>query len=121
MHSPISWFEIPTVDLDRATAFYEGVLATSLRYENNGDCEMAVFPYSEGYPSGALVRMAPMQPQANGSLVYFFVGDDLAPALARVVDAGGMVALPKTSIGEHGFIALFIDSEGNRVGLHSLG
>ena len=121
MHSPISWFEIPTVDLDRATAFYECVLATSLRRENCCECEMAVFPHREDYPSGALVRMAPMTPQANGSLVYLFVGDDLAPALARVVDAGGSVALTKTSISEHGFIALFIDSEGNRVGLHSLG
>ena len=64
--------------------------------------------------------MAQMVPQDNGTLVYLFTGDDLAPVLARVPAAGGTVAMPRTSIGEHGFIALFIDSEGNRVGLHSL-
>ena len=120
MNSPISWFELPVLDLARATAFYERILGVALSPEQCGECEMSIFPYVEGHPSGALDRMAPMTPQDNGTLVYLCAGDDLAPVLARVEEAGGKVALPKTSIGEHGFIALFIDSEGNRVGLHSL-
>ena len=120
MASPISWFELPVNDLPRATAFYERILNVKLQPETCGECVMSVFPFVEGYPSGALVRMAQMTPQDNGTLVYLFAGQDLAPALARVAEVGGTVAMPKTSIGEHGFIAHFIDSEGNRVGLHSL-
>ncbi len=120
MTSPISWFELPVNDLPRATAFYERILNVKLQPETCGECTMSVFPHVEGYPSGALVSMAQMVPQDNGTLVYLFTGDDLAPVLARVPAAGGTVAMPRTSIGEHGFIALFIDSEGNRVGLHSL-
>ena len=120
MASPISWFELPVNDLPRATAFYERILNVKLQPETCGECTMSVFPHVEGYPSGALVSMAQMVPQDNGTLVYLFTGDDLAPVLARVPAAGGTVAMPRTSIGEHGFIALFIDSEGNRVGLHSL-
>ena len=120
MASPISWFELPVNDLPRATAFYERILNVILQPDSCGECTMSVFPHVEGYPSGALVSMAQMVPQDNGTLVYLFTGDDLAPVLARVPAAGGTVAMPRTSIGEHGFIALFIDSEGNRVGLHSL-
>jgi predicted enzyme related to lactoylglutathione lyase len=53
-------------------------------------------------------------------LIYLDAGEDLTPVLGRVEPAGGKVVVPKTSIGEHGAIAVFIDSEGNRVGLHSL-
>ena len=120
MNSPISWFELPTTDLDRATAFYERILGVEMRRQACSGIPMSIFPYVEGNPSGAVVSMPQMLPQDNGTLIYLSAGDDLSVALARVPDAGGSVAMPKTDLGNGiGHIALFIDCEGNRVGLYS--
>ena len=72
------------------------------------------------FRSGAIVQMKEMKPSADGSTVYLNGGEDLNIALNRVVDAGGQVIMPKMEIGENGFIAQFIDTEGNRVALHSM-
>lgn len=120
MQSPLAWFEIPTADLERAIAFYESVFAITLRRENCSGGDMAIFPYSEPGPGGALVAMPQLQPRDNGTLVYLNGGDDLALPLARAVTAGARVLMPKTDLGQGiGHIALFADSEGNTVGLHS--
>lgn len=119
MNNPISWFEIPTIDLDRATAFYETIFAIALRRENGG-YPMAIFPYAEPGPGGALVAMPQLAPRDNGTLIYLNGGADLSVVLHRIPAAGGQVVMEKTCIGEEiGYIALFIDSEGNRVGLYS--
>ena len=121
MNSPISWFELPANDLERATAFYQQVLGIEMKRENCSGIAMSVFPYVEGHPSGTLIKMPQMVPHDNGTLVYLSAGDDLSAALARVPAAGGTVTMPKTDLGKDiGHIALFIDSEGNRVGLYSL-
>lgn len=119
------WFELPTVDLARARRFYEEVLRLPMFAEDGADMmEMVIFGKKEcddsGAVRGALVRHPEMRPSADGTVVYIDGGDDLAGPLGRVEAAGGSVCLPKTSIAPHGFIALFIDSEGNKVGLHSL-
>ena len=120
MTSPISWFELPATDLDRATAFYQRVLGNEMRRETCSGIAMAIFPYLEGHPSGAVVSMPQLVSHDNGTLVYLNAGDDLSAALARVPSAGGTVVMPKTAIGNDiGHFALFIDSEGNRVGLYS--
>ena len=120
MNSPISWFELPTTDLERATAFYERILGVEMRRQACSGISMSIFPYVEGNPSGAVVSMPQMLPQDNGMLIYLSAGDDLSVALARVPDAGGSVTMPKTDLGNGiGHIALFIDCEGNRVGLYS--
>lgn len=119
MITPIAWFELPTTQLDRATAFYERILAIKLKRDVCGDSALAIFPYAEPNAGGALVAMPQLQPRDNGTLVYLHGGDDLTAVLERIPAAGGQVAMPKTAIGEIGFIALFIDSEGNRVGLFS--
>ena len=120
MDNPLRWFEIATTDLDRAVAFYQNILAIELRHETCGDIPMAIFPYAEPYPSGALVAMPQLQPRDNGTLVYLDGGADLNTVLARIPAAGGQVVMGKTDIGKDiGHIALFIDSEGNRVGLYS--
>lgn len=119
MNTPIAWFELPTTNLARATAFYERILAITLKPETCGECAMSVFPYAEPGPGGALVAMPQLQPRDNGTLVYLHGGDDLTQVLSRIPAAGGEIAMPKTAIGDIGFIALFIDSEGNRVGLYS--
>lgn len=124
MNTPICWFELPTTNLDRAVAFYERVLGTTFRRETCGGHPMAIFAYEENMPGGALVAMPQVEPRDNGTLIYLSV-DDLDAALTRVVAAGGHVAMPRVALGQAadgkdiGHIALFIDSEGNRVGLHA--
>jgi predicted enzyme related to lactoylglutathione lyase len=121
------WFELPVADLDRAHAFYRAVTQQAMHAESMGpDIQMVIFGTKAENTadctrvSGALVKHAEMRPSADGTVVYLNGGADLAGPLSRVEAAGGQVVLPKTSIAPWGFIALFIDSEGNRVGLHSM-
>ena len=115
----ITWFEIPSVDFDRAIGFYEAVLQVSLKREEMDAIAMAIFPHAEGQAGGAVVNGGPYQTNANGVCIYLFSADFDA-ALQRVEQNGGKVTMPKMSIGPNGFIAHFIDSEGNRIGLHTL-
>jgi hypothetical protein len=116
----INWFEIPTVDMARALKFYNTILGAEMTSaEMMPGFSMAMFPHQEGV-GGAIVHHEEYSPSQNGVVIYLNGGDDLAPILAKVEGAGGKVVLPKTSIGENGFMALFIDSEGNKVGLHSM-
>jgi predicted enzyme related to lactoylglutathione lyase len=105
MKNAIDWFEIPVTDLDRAQGFYEQVLDAKMDRAEMPESQMtmAVFPYD----------------RTEGSTIYLNGGDDLAIPLARVEAAGGKVIFPKSSIGVSGFIAHFLDTEGNRVALHS--
>lgn len=114
----ITWFEIPTTNFDRAIGFYENVFKVTLKREEMDGIAMAVFPHSEGQAAGAVVNGAPYQPSADGACIYLY-STDFDGALQRIQDNGGKVVLPKTSICENGVIALFIDSEGNRIGLHT--
>jgi predicted enzyme related to lactoylglutathione lyase len=114
-----SWFELPAHDLERARRFYEAVLRVSLRPEVFAGMEMAIFPYAHpGGVGGALVKDARFRPSADGAVVYLGAGAGLDGCLARVEQAGGKVVMPRTDIGAPGFIALIVDTEGNRVGLH---
>lgn len=122
--NPVGWFEIYVSDMARAKKFYATVFQRPL--ENlpyavgDAQVQMCVFPMNATSPgaSGALVQRTPMRPGAGGTLVYFSC-EDCATEAGRVASAGGTVTLPKTSIGEYGFIALVQDSEGNPIGLHS--
>ncbi len=115
----LNWFEIPVKDIDRATKFYETVLADKLRRETFGGMEMAIFEKSPTGAGGALTRFPEREPSAQGTLVYLDANGTLDAVLSRLDGAGGKVILPKTDIGAPGFIAIFSDSEGNVVGLHS--
>ena len=115
-----AWFEIPTLDLDRAQRFYEAVLKQQLRREDFGGGTLAVFPYG-GKPnaSGALVAMDDCNPSVQGSIVYLSV-DDLRPVLERAEQNGGDTLVPRTALpADMGYFAQFRDCEGNRVGLWS--
>ena len=116
------WFEIPSTNFTRAVTFYESMFQVSLKRENIGG-EMAIFPAEENQAGGAIVEQQPgYAPSATGAVVYLSGGADLTPLLGRVVSAGGKVVLPKTALPPGmGFFAHFEDSEGNRVGLHSMG
>lgn len=121
MKDALNWFEIPVTDMDRAMAFYGKVLGIEFAPgPGMGDARMAMFP-AEGGVGGALIEAEGWTPGVTGSVVYLAWEGDLDVPLSRVEDAGGKVAIPKTDIGENGFFAFILDTEGNRVGLHSNG
>ncbi|MFT7171111.1 MAG: putative enzyme related to lactoylglutathione lyase [Paracoccaceae bacterium] len=117
--SPISWFEIPVHDLVRAKAFYSLLLSIKMQVTQSGDHAMAYFPNEDGGVGGALVAGPGSVPSGTGPLIYLNAGEDLTGALAQVEGAGGRVILGKSSLGDAGNFALFIDTEGNKLALHS--
>jgi len=121
--NPVVWFEIYANDVDRAQKFYETVLDKKMQRLDGKDYEMAFFAWADDMnapnASGAICRMEGMKPGGNGTVVYFGC-DDCAVEESRVETAGGKILQTKFSIGEHGFISLFLDIEGNTVGLHSM-
>jgi uncharacterized protein len=122
-HNMVGWFEIPVFNMDRAILFYETVFDLKLMRQPMGHLEMAFFPGVEGSigAGGGLVYGPEYyKPSADGALIYFtaFSGD-LAIELDRVVEAGGMVIVPKKLISEEiGYMGVFMDTEGNRIALH---
>lgn len=123
MKTAINWFEIPVVDFDRAMKFYSEVMGEELtKYDMpNPDMLYGVFPYEEGNGvGGALLKMEGCNPSEDGVILYLSGGEDLSPSLARAEKAGAKIIMPKTNIGENGFVAQFIDLEGNRIALHSM-
>ena len=125
MHSkPVGWFEIYVKDMARAKAFYEAVFGFSFEPLESPDpaMELCAFPGpmddSHG-ASGALVRMQDGPTGVGGTIVYFMC-DDCAVEAARVADSGGQLTQPKFAIGQYGYAALVMDTEGNMIGLHSM-
>ncbi|MGZ5031837.1 MAG: VOC family protein [Usitatibacter sp.] len=115
------WFEIPAADFDRAVGFYEKVFDTQLLREKWGPSDMAVFPHEGEAVSGCIMAGEGYKPGVEGSLVYLHSRSDLDGPLSRVKAAGGKVATPKTALPPGmGYFAHFVDSEGNRAGLHSI-
>jgi uncharacterized protein len=119
--SALNWFEIPVHDMDRAQAFYETLLATTIRRETIASNQLGVFSYDEAGTGGCLLagESAP-QPSASGTLVYLNAGASLDAVLARVEAAGGRITTPKVTLpGDMGVFVHITDTEGNRVGLHA--
>ncbi len=117
----LTWFEIPAADLRRATRFYETVLGHTMKAETMGPSSMSIFPYREPGVGGCVITGDGHVPGPGGTVVYLDAAPKLDDALARVVPAGGRIALPKTALpNDLGFFAHVIDTEGNRVGLHAL-
>lgn len=125
MSSPtnaLNWFEIPALDFKLAQAFYATVLGRPVEPMAMGPVTMGMLSSDPQGVGGAIVHGEDMAPSRQGTLVYLNGGDDLSVMLARVEAAGGKIAVPKTEIGNgFGFFAHFINSEGNKVGLHSMG
>ena len=123
MKNAVTWFEIPSTQLDKAQAFYEAVLECKMRREPMGPSEGAVFPYEreEGVGGALLAGPTAPAPASNGTLIYLDASPSLDAALARAVKAGGKVALPRQALPPGmGFFAHITDLDGNRVGLHAL-
>jgi len=125
MTHAISWFEIPATDLARAQKFYETIFGVTLVPMDLPNIKMRMFPIDDPVNGigGAVVDSGGFhKPSASdGPLIYLNGNPDLQLVLDKVATAGGTVMVPKTEISaEYGFMAVIIDTEGNRIGLHSV-
>jgi predicted enzyme related to lactoylglutathione lyase len=119
--NPIGWFEIYVQDMPRALAFYQATFQTTLEHLESPGIDLWAFPMQPEKPgcAGALAKMEGKSSGGGGTLVYFSSAD-VAVEAARAAQNGGRIVKEKTSIGEYGFIALVLDTEGNVIGLHSM-
>jgi predicted enzyme related to lactoylglutathione lyase len=118
----INWFEVSVSDTARAKKFYETVFAIEMTQMEMMGMQMTFFPAENmnGKVSGALVQGPYHKPSMDGAKLYFNGDPDLSEALGRVEGAGGKITMPKTKINDEvGYMAFFIDSEGNGVAMHS--
>ena len=125
MKNAISWFEIPSKDIDRATKFYETIFNIKLNAMDMPNIRMRMFPIDNPMDGigGAIVQSDGFHnPSASdGPLVYLNGNPDVQAVLDKVEGAGGKIMVPKTEISpEYGYMAVIIDTEGNRIGLHSV-
>ena len=121
MERLVNWIEIPVTDMRRAKAFYESVLGATLVDAAAGDREYALFPTQSRTNAGALVRGAGVEPSARGAVIYLDGSRGFDALLDRVARAGGEVLVPKTRLSEEaGDVALFLDSEGNKIGVQAM-
>lgn len=117
----LNWFEIYAADFERARRFYETVLDEPLQPVEDATGKMAIFGCDmDNGVGGSLTKMDGHAPGAGGTLVYLNVEGKLDEVLARIAPAGGKVLSGRTAIPPHGFIGIIQDTEGNRVGLHSM-
>ncbi len=121
MINAINWFEIPVSDFSRAKKFYETLFDAEIMEMPFPDGKYGMLPSDmEKGVGGGIVQGEGFTPSDKGTIVYLNGGEDLSLPLSRIEPAGGTIVLPKTSIGENGYMAHFIDTEGNRVALHSM-
>ena len=121
MANAINWFEIPAGIFERAKLFYETVLDIKMLIPFEG-MKYAMFPadMQNGEIGGGLVEEQGYEPSPSGALIYLNGGEDLALPLSKVEIAGGKTVVPKKSIGQNGFMAMFTDTEGNKIAFHSM-
>lgn len=120
MNTFVSIFEIPANDLQRAVLFYESILAIDIEVMEFPEMEIGLFPYENQMVTGVIMEAETYKPSADGITIYLNGGDDLQVILDRVEQNGGKILVPKSPhADEIGFFALFLDSEGNKMGLHS--
>ncbi len=125
MQNAISWFEIPTTDINRAQKFYETIFGISMMPMDLPNIKMRMFPLDDTMTQvgGALVYSGGFHiPSAtDGPLIYLNANPDVQNVLDKVAAAGGSIIVPKTEISpEYGFMAVFMDTEGNRIALHAV-
>ena len=121
MSNPVAWFEIYVDDIERAKSFYEAMLGIKLSKLEGTEFEMWAFPMEQASygATGAIIKLPGYPAGANSTIVYFSCADCAVEA-ERAEDAGGKIEKNKMSIGQYGFIALVVDTEGNMIGLHSM-
>ena len=125
MNNAISWFEIPTGNIERAQKFYETIFQIKMQTLDAGNLKMRLFPLDDPMSGvgGAIVNSEGFYKPSltDGPLVYLNGNPNLQTVLDRVEGAGGNIMVPKTQISsEYGYMAVFQDTEGNRIALHSV-
>ena len=120
----ISWFEIPSTDLNRAAKFYETIFDIKLNPLDLPEIKMRLFPIEDNMNGvgGAIVDSGGFHKPSStdGPLLYLNANPDVQNVLDKIEAAGGKIIVPKMSVGEYGFMGAFIDTEGNRIALHSV-
>lgn len=121
----ITWFEIPVSDIERAKKFYETILAIEMIKNKDGNDDSVFFPYNpnviqatSGRVTGVLSKSEGNKPSLQGTLIYINASPGIQTVLDKVEKAGGKIITPKMQI-PPGFIAVIMDTEGNRIGLHA--
>jgi len=118
-NNTLCWTDIPVADLDRANKFYSAVFGTPLKKESFPGMEFVLLPHAENNASGCLCKPKDNKPSAQGPLIYLSVEGRMDAAISAVKQNGGKIVVEKEQIGPYGFRAIFLDSEGNRIALHS--
>ncbi|MBS1518631.1 MAG: VOC family protein [Bacteroidetes bacterium] len=121
MKNAINWFAVPAIDLNRSVKFFNTIFGFEMKIHNMGGQDMAFFPMeSQEGVGGHIFVSEKHKPTSDGPILYLNGGEDLQPVLDRVEGAGGKIITPKTQISpEVGYMAMFTDSEGNKLALHS--
>lgn len=120
MRNTINWFELPVVDFDRGRKFYETIFDIKIKDDMMGPYRMGFFPGDGQGVSGALVHGEGYEPSDKGAVVYLNADGIIDDVIGRIEKAGGKIVMPRTNVTpEIGDIAMFIDSEGNKVAIHT--
>jgi predicted enzyme related to lactoylglutathione lyase len=119
MANQIVWCDIPVLDLDRAVKFYSAVLGQDVKKQEFPGMMIGVLPHNDGEVGGCLFTSPDVRPSDTGVLIYLNTNGRLDAALSAVTSNGGKIVQPKHQIGPFGFRAIVLDSEGNRIALHS--
>jgi hypothetical protein len=117
VHNRAVWFDVPVADLDRAQAFYAAVLGVGVSKETFGETSFCVIDHQDG--NGGCLVIGPDEVSDKGVLLYLNTDGRIRDAIAQAEKQGGKILQPLHPIGPHGFRAIILDSEGNRVALHS--
>jgi predicted enzyme related to lactoylglutathione lyase len=120
MPNRIVWVDIPVLKLDRAIRFYTAVMGAQVERQDYPGMSVGSFPHRDGEAAGCLYLSETVKPSADGPLVYLNVHGRIDEAVEAVEPSGGKVLQPKESIGPFGFRAVILDTEGNRIALHSM-
>ena len=120
MKNYISIFEIPATDISRAIKFYQAILDIKIEKMDIPGMQMGILPYEKQMVTGVIIKGEGYQPSTDGVTIYLNGGDNLQTILDRIDKNGGEIIVPKTlHADENGYFAMFLDSEGNKMGLHS--
>ena len=121
MENLINWFEIPATDFERAVSFYKSILGVKIKETEMFGTKTGLFPTDGKNVSGAIVKGEDYKPSSNGIIAYLNGGNNLQTVLEKVESYNGKVIVPKTRISpEMGYFGIFIDTEGNKMAVHSI-
>ena len=119
MANQVVWFDLPATDLDRAVRFYSAIMGVQVKKEQHGGSAIGVLPHADTDVAGCIFTGKDARPSQDGPLLYFNCQGRLDAAIVAVESNGGKILTAKHQIGAYGSRAVVLDSEGNRIALHS--